>query len=112
MGGAPTISGGMTQAEYQELLAEQRKYAEQAEKERMTKIEQMEKERVSAEKELLEAQKLAEAEKIAAQQAAEAELAEEIKAVSEEEETDQTRLSSSFYDSLYRGLSSDQPRPE
>jgi hypothetical protein len=79
----------------------------------MAKIEEMEKERVSAEKELLEAKKLAEAEKISSQQMAEAELAEEIKAVEEQEEQTEERLGSTFYDSLYRGMAGQsQQRPE
>jgi hypothetical protein len=87
MGGAPTISGGMSQSEYQKLLDEQRVYAEEAEAKREAKLAEYDQNRIKAEKDLLEAQKLAEQQKIAAQQDAEAQIAEEVQAMGQQEQT-------------------------
>ena len=114
MGGGPTISGGMTQAEYQKLLDEQRKYAEEADAKREAKLAEYEQNRIKAEKDLLEAQKLAEQQKITSQQDAEAQIASEIEAsqmTDEQQKAEMNRLSSNFYDSLYKGLSPNAERP-
>jgi serine phosphatase RsbU (regulator of sigma subunit) len=116
MGGGPTISGGMTQAEYQKLLDEQRRYAEEADAKREEKLKQYEQDRIKAEKDLLEAQKLAEQQKITAQQEAEAQIAEELEAAQMSEEQEKTsgmRLGSSFYDAIYKGIATtEQQKPE
>jgi hypothetical protein len=112
MGGAPTISGGMSQAEYQKLLDEQRKYAEEADLKREERLKQYEQDRIKAEKDLLEAQKLAEQAKITSQQDAEAEIAAEIEATQSEDQSTMSNLGRSFYDSLYKGLSPNAERPD
>lgn len=104
MGGGPTISGGMSQAEYQQLLMEQRKYAEEADIKREQKLKEYETQRLQAEKDLLTAQKMAEQEMISSQQEAEKQISEEIQASDEEEKAKANTLGSSFYDSLYKGL--------
>lgn len=114
MGGAPTISGGMSQKEYQDLLNEQRKYAEEADAKREAKLAEYEQNRIKAEKDLLEAQKLAEQQKISSQQDAEAQIAAELQAsqmTEEEKKAGLNKLGSNFYDSLYQGLSQKQERP-
>jgi lysyl-tRNA synthetase class I len=117
MGGGPTISGGMSQKEYQDLLNEQRKYAEEAEAKREAKLKEYETQRVQAEKDLIEAAKIAEQEKITTQQDAEAQIAAELEAVNQMEEQQKgssSKLGQSFYDSLYQGLygntGSERPR--
>lgn len=113
MGGAPSISGGMSQAEYQQLLMEQRKYAEEADLKREQKLKEYETQRLQAEKDLINAQKIAEQEMISSQQAAEQQISEEIQASDQAEQTRADTLNQSFYDSLYRGLygQGEQPRP-
>lgn len=117
MGGGPTISGGMSQAEYQKLLDEQRKYADEAELKREQRLKEYETQRLAAEKELLTAQKMAEQAQISSQQEAEAQIASEIEAANkqtEQEKGSMDKLGSSFYDSLYQGLygNAEQQRPK
>jgi 2C-methyl-D-erythritol 2,4-cyclodiphosphate synthase len=118
MGGGPTISGGMSQAEYQQLLMEQRRYAEEADAKREAKLKEYEIQRTQAEKSLLDAQKIAEQQKITSQQDAEAQIAAELEAAQQQEEMKKgsmETLGSSFYDSLYQGLygtSGSEQRPQ
>ena len=116
-GGGPTVSGGMTKAEYDAALAEQRQYEEKATAERDAKLSQYEQTRLSSEKELINSQKAYEQSKILAQQEAEAALADELTAQTQQGTTTPSdQLGSSFYDSLYSGLygssDSSQTRPK
>lgn len=117
MGGGPTISGGMSQAEYQKLLDEQRKYADEAELKREQRLKEYETQRLQAEKDLLNAQKMAEQQQITTQQQAEAQIAAEVEAADQamvKDKASMDKLGSSFYDSLYQGLygNTDQQRPK
>ena len=116
-GGGPKVSGGMTKAEYDAALAEQRQYEEKATAARDAKLAEYEQSRLSSEKELILAQKATEQSKIVSQQDAEAQIAEELKAQNQQSTTSASdKLGSSFYDSLYSGLygstSSSQTRPK
>lgn len=115
MGGAPTISGGMSPEQYQKLLDEQRVYAEEAEAKREAKLAEYEQNRIKAEKDLLEAQKLAEQQKIAAQQDAEAQIAEEVQAMGQQEQTKKASgqmLGADLAQSLLKGMSGTTERPK
>ena len=117
MGGAPTISGGMSQAEYQKLLDEQRVYADEAEAKREAKLAEYEQNRIKAEKDLLEAQKLAEQQKIAAQQDAEAQIASEVQAIGQQEQTKKASgqmLGADLAQALLKGIAgtTGQERPK
>jgi len=111
MGGAPTISGGMSQAEYQKLLDEQRVYADEAEAKREAKLAEYEQNRIKAEKDLLEAQKLAEQQKIAAQQDAEAQIAGEVQAM-DQTQIKRATLGTDLAQSLLKGMSGTTERPK
>lgn len=102
-GASPMVSGGMTKEETDAVLAEQRAYAEKADIARETRLAEYEKNRLASEESLIAAQKAAEQAKITAQQDAEAMLSDEGKAsdLSKLQETD--KLSSNFYESLYKG---------
>lgn len=118
MGGTPSISGGMSQSEYQKLLDEQRKYSEEADVKRDAKLREYEKERLAAEKDLLESAKLAEQQKITSQQDAEEEIAEELEASEVQAEKDKSggdKLGRSLLESLLRGIAdttTGQERPK
>lgn len=115
MGGGPTISGGMTKAEYDAALAEQRDYATKAEAARDEKLAEYEKNRIASEKDLLQAQKNAELAKVTAQQDAEQMTAEEADAAANAAASGGTSdtLSSNFYDALYTGVNgSNGERPK
>ena len=105
-GGGPTISGGMTKDETDAVLAEQRQYAEKADIARETRLAEYEKNRLASEESLIAAQKAAEQAKITSQQDAEKMLSDEGKAsdLSKLQATD--KLSSNFYESLYKGAGS------
>ena len=114
MGGGPTVSGGMTSAEYNAALAEQRDYATKADAAREAKLAEYEQNRLASEKDLINAQKNAELTKMQAQQDAEKMTAEEAEAAANAATTgQQSTLSSNFYDALYTGVngsSSDRPQ--
>lgn len=110
MGGSPSISGGMTQAEYRQMLDEQEVRAQRRE-EQMREFyekqmkEQEEKARKAAEEVAnRERQTLAEAEQ--AEEALQQEVAAQAQA-QEEQEEDEGAFD--FYGSLYQGL---EERPE
>lgn len=109
MGGGPSVSGGMTKSEYDAALAEQRKYEEGATATRDAKLAQYEKDRIAAEKGLLQSAKDAEMAKTTAQQDAEAALAAEADAQLTEDQKQQSKLGSSFYESLYKGSINNTP---
>ena len=113
-GGGPTVSGGMSKAEYDAALAEQRDYATKADAAREAKLAEYEQNRLASEKDLVNAQKNAEMAKIIAQQDAEKMTAEEAEAAANAASTtEQSTLSSNFYDALYTGVngsSSDRPQ--
>jgi len=104
MGGAPTIEGGMTKAEQEQLLADERRYQQEQEDARRERAKADEKER--------EAAAQAERERIKAEEAAriaEANIAEQesINAMtSMEQDTGQEKLAVDFYGSLYSGIGS------
>jgi DNA-binding FadR family transcriptional regulator len=111
MGGSPSISGGMTQAEYQAQLDEQRAYSEAQEKKmREFYEEQMIKQEETA-RQAAEQAKQEEINRIAEAEAAEDALQEEIAAQTEEETAEETTEGDAFdfYSSLYQGL---EERPE
>lgn len=117
MGGGPTVSGGMTKAEYDAALKEQREYATKADSDREAKLAEYEQNRLASEKDLLQAQKNAELAKVTAQQDAEKMTAEEAEAAANAASSNASdTLGSSFYDSLYSGLygsnSPSQTRPK
>lgn len=114
MGGGPTVSGGMTKAEYDAALAEQRDYATKAEADRDAKMAEYEQKRLASEKDLINAQKNAELAKVSAQQDAEKMTAEEAAAAANAATTgQQSTLSSNFYDALYTGVNgSNSERPK
>lgn len=109
MGGGPSVSGGMSKGEYDAALAEQRKYEEGATSARDAKLAQYEKDRIAAEKGLLQSAKDAEMAKTTAQQDAEAALAAEADAQLTEDQKQQSKLGSSFYESLYKGSINNTP---
>jgi len=105
-GGAPTISGGMTKAETDAVLAEQRQYAEKADIARETRLAEYEKNRLASEESLIAAQKAAEQAKITSQQDSEKMLSDEGKAVDLSKLQASDKLSSNFYESIYKGIGS------
>ena len=114
MGGRPSVSGGMTKAEYDAALAEQRDYASKADATREAKLAEYEQNRLASEKDLINAQKNAELSKMQAQQDAEKMTAAEAEAAANAATTgQQSTLSSNFYDALYTGVngsSGDRPQ--
>lgn len=83
MGGRPTVSGGMTSAEYSAMLEKQAKIAADAETTRQKNLMAYEEQRKAAEAEQLRLAKQSEQLSIAQQQAAEAETAKELEAMGE-----------------------------
>ena len=104
MGGGPRVSGGMSKAEYDAALKEQREYQTKADAEREAKMAEYEQNRLASEKDLIDAQKAAEQAKITAQQDAEAMLSDEAEAVTLDKTQAKDKLSSDFYESLYKGV--------
>lgn len=105
MGGQPVIQGGMSAAEYSKILADQQKWADQAEKDREIRVREYERERMANEKSALLEQKQLEEMSIQSQKEAEEEIADEIKAQEEDALTSEIpRLGSNFISSLYQGL--------
>lgn len=104
MGGAPTIQGGMTKAEQEQLLADERRYQDEQEQIRRERAKADEKDRALADQ--------AERDRIKAEEAAritEANMAEQeaiAAATSMEEDTGQKKLAVDFYGSLYNGVGS------
>lgn len=107
MGGGPTVSGGMSKAEYDAALKEQRDYAEKADSAREAKLAEYEQNRLASEKDLINAQKNAELAKVIAQQDAEKMTADEAEAAANAASSGTSdTLSSNFYESLYKGAGS------
>jgi hypothetical protein len=114
MGGAPSIQGGMSAAEYDSMLTKQAEIAKEAEATRQKNLLEYEKTRKENEAAQLQAMKDAERLAVEQQQAAESEIASEIEA---QESTqgltqDQIKKLTDTYGSLYQGLENFLQRPQ
>jgi hypothetical protein len=113
MGGSPSISGGMTQAQYQQQLDEQRAYNERQEKQMREFYEQQLLKQEETARQMAEQAKQKEKDEIAQAERAEEMLQEEAAAQSGQQETgtseDTDEDAFDFYGSLYQGL---EQRPE
>lgn len=105
MGGTPNIDGGMSYAERQQLLKEEREF--QAEQEASRRAQALEDERKREEEARAERERLAqeEANRIAEINQAEEAVIEESKAT--EKKSDLKKVS--FYEALGKGISSEKP---
>lgn len=83
MGGRPKVYGGMSAAEYNDMLNKQAQIAAEGERERQKNLQIYESERRAAEREQLRLQKEAERLAIVSQRAAEEEVAKEIQSKSD-----------------------------
>jgi len=105
MGGAPTIQGGMTKAEQEQLLADERRYQQEQEDARRERAKADEKEREAAAQAERERIKAEEAARIAEADIAEQEAIDAATSMEEEEEG-REKLTVDFYGSLYNGVGS------
>lgn len=113
MGSGPTVSGGMSKAEYDAALKEQRDYSEKADAAREAKLAEYEQNRIKSEQDLITAQKNAEMAKVTAQQNAEAMTAEEALAASQSTTMNTDKLNSNMAAALYSGVvGQDTVRPK
>ena len=109
MGGSPKISGGMTKAEQQELLAEERQFQQEQEERRRLMAEEEEDRRLAredAEKQRVAAE---EAEKIAAANRAEQALIEEAEGLEDQEEKEKGVMALNFFEALNKGVTTQRP---
>ncbi len=108
MGGSPSISGGMTMAEQQKLMAEEREFQAQQENERRIAAEAAEVRREKRERD--ERERIKQEENIATKALADAEREAQLEAAAEDETKDdagtiqgQNEAMLDFYSNLYRG---------
>ena len=110
MGGSPSISGGMTQAEYRQMLDEQEVRAQRREKEMREFYANQMKEQEEKAKAAAEEAAAKEKAKIAESEKAEEMLQQEAAAQAQaQEEQEEDEGAFDFYGSLYQGL---EERPE
>jgi len=115
MGGSPSISGGMTQAEYQAQLDEQRAYSERQEKQMREFYEQQLLKQEETARQMAEQAKQKERDEIAQAERAEEMLQQEAAAQSGQTQEGSSQSNEEdedafdFYSSLYQGL---EERPE
>jgi hypothetical protein len=112
MGGAPSIQGGMSAAEYDSMLTKQAEIAKEAEATRQKNLLDYEKLRKENEQAQLQAMKDAERLSVEQQQAAESEIASEVKAKDVGLSGDEVKKLQDTYGSLYQGLDSYLQRPQ
>lgn len=111
MGAAPSIDGGMTEAQYKSLQMEERQFQAKLEEDAYARAEESEAKRVEMEE--ANQQRLAsqeDAEKLAVQQS-EMALQGEVSKL-DEEEAQGNMGAIDFYGALSKGQSSETPRPE
>ena len=111
MGGSPKISGGMTYAEQQKLLQEERDFQKQQELERRQYAEQQEANRIKKEEEERARMKAEENARLAEMAAAEEKAAREAAYLGQQESMSTTATTSGattklfdFYSALYSGM--------
>lgn len=101
--GAPSIDGGMTKAEQEELLADERRYQEEQEASRKATARMDEKLREEADKSERERIKAEELARITEADIAEQESIEASTSMQDAETNDNDKIKVDFYSSLYSG---------
>lgn len=109
MGGSPKISGGMTKAEQQELLAEERQFQQEQEERRRLMAEEEEDRRLAREEAERQRAAAQEAEKVAAADRAEQALIEEAEGLEDQEEKEKGVMALTFFEALNKGVTTQRP---
>lgn len=109
MGGSPKISGGMTAAEQQKLLAEERKFQQEQEERRRLMAEEEENRRIAREEADRQRVAAIEAEKISTANKAEQELIDEAESLEAKESKDKGVMALTFFEALNKGITTQRP---
>lgn len=111
-GGGPQVVGGMTAKETQDIQDRQNEFQQKAEIDRAAANAKAEKDRIAGEQAAIDLAKQQEKDRLASQNEAETMLADEATATTNAAIAKTSgKLSSSFYDSLYTGVTNDNIRP-